>query len=135
MTTATLTMPLIDALNRRNLDDWSALTTADCRSDYPSAPGMDKAAARAYNETYLRAFADLQFTVRQSAFDGNTQIVLWEATGTHNGPLATPQGTIAPTGRTGKVRGVLIAEWRDGKVCREESYWNQIELMRQLGLA
>lgn len=133
--TATRPMPLLDALNSRDFDPWASQVAPDLRSDYPGAPGLDAAAARAYNETYLRAFSDLRFVVEREVNAGDVQVVLWEATGTHDGPLALPTGDVPATGRRGKVRGVFVAEWRDGKVYREQSFWNQIELLQQLGLA
>ena len=62
-TTATRTMPLIDALNRRDFQSWISQVSPDLRCDYPGAPGLDAPAARAYCESYLRAFSDLHFEV------------------------------------------------------------------------
>jgi ketosteroid isomerase-like protein len=134
-TTATRRMPLIDALNQRDFGAWASRVAPDVRCDYPGASDLDAAAARAYCEAYLRAFSDLRFTVEKQIDDGDTQVVVWEAKGTHDGPLALPTGDAAPTGRKGTVRGVFISEWRGDKVRREQSFWNQIELLRQLGLA
>ena len=53
-TTATRTMPLIDALNRRDFQSWISQVSPDLRCDYPGAPGLDAPAARAYCESYLR---------------------------------------------------------------------------------
>jgi ketosteroid isomerase-like protein len=128
-------MPLLNALNRRDFAPWASQVAPTLRSDYPGAPGLDAAAARAYNEQYLRAFSDLHFRVEREVNAGDVQVVLWEATGTHDGPLTLPTGDVPATGRRGRVRGVFICEWRDGRVCREESFWNQIELLQQLGLA
>lgn len=134
-TTATRTMPLIDALNRRDFQSWTSQVSPDLRCDYPGAPGLDAPAARAYCESYLRAFSDLHFEVQQQIEDGDTQVAVWEATGTHDGPLPTPTGDLPATGKRGKVRGVFLTEWRGNKVYREQSFWNQIELLQQLGLA
>lgn len=133
--TATRPMPLLDALNQRDFGPWTLLAAPALRCDYPGAAGLDAAAARRYNETYLRAFSDLRFVALRELNDGDTQVIVWEAAGTHDGPLALPNGNAPATGRRGKVRGVFVVEWRDGKVYREQSFWNQVELLQQLGLA
>ena len=108
-TTATRTMPLIDALNRRDFQSWISQVSPDLRCDYPGAPGLDAPAARAYCESYLRAFSDLHFEVSSQIEDGDTQVAVWEATGTHDGPLPTPTGDLPATGKRGKVRGVGVS--------------------------
>jgi hypothetical protein len=41
---------------------------------------------------------------------------------------------IAPNGRKGSVRIVLIAEVRAGRLVREQTVWNQLDLFQQLGI-
>jgi len=61
-------------------------------------------------------------------------IYTWTGTGTHDGPLATAKGIIPPTGKKGSIDGVLIATIKEGKIVREETYWNVPDLLAQLGL-
>jgi predicted ester cyclase len=65
---------------------------------------------------------------------GDTVVYTWTGVGTHDGPLATPAGQVPPTGRRGRIEGVLISTVKNGKIVREETYWNQIDLLAQLGL-
>ena len=126
---------LLNALNSGNFDAWEAALAPDVTFSYPGLRGgCDRATARAYNEPFPAAFSDLHFAVTRTIVEGDAVVTCWLATGTHDGPLALPTGTVPPTGRRGEIPGVLIATMRDGKIVREETYWNQIELLAQLGL-
>ncbi len=126
---------LLDALNARDLSRWEASLAENVTVSYPGLRGNNnKAAAKAFNEPFLTAFSDLHFNVERAVADGDTCVYVWTATGTHDGPLATPTGAIPPTGKKGNVPGVLIATIKNGKIVREETYWNVMDLMAQLGL-
>jgi hypothetical protein len=57
-----------------------------------------------------------------------------EWSGTHTGPLATPQGEIEPTGRTWTARTCLVCR-SDGETIKQSThYLDLITLMQQLGL-
>ena len=96
---------------------------------------LDATQARQYNESFLSAFPDLHFAVERTLVDGDCVVIEWVATGTHEGPLTSASGmTIPPTERHGSVSGVLISEIRDGKIAREQTYWDQMGLLQQLGV-
>ena len=42
--------------------------------------------------------------------------------------------TIPATNPHGSVSGVLISEIRDGKIAREQTFWDQMGLLQQLGV-
>ncbi len=54
--------------------------------------------------------------------------------GTHSGELNAPSGTIAPTGRSVSVPFVVTQKARGGKFTSFHLYFDQLELMSQLGL-
>jgi hypothetical protein len=56
-------------------------------------------------------------------------------TGTHTGPLPTPNGPVPPTGRRVSLRSVSILRVEAGLVASERVYLDQLELVTQLGLA
>jgi steroid delta-isomerase-like uncharacterized protein len=133
--TTTIGRALLDALNAHDLSSWEAMLAADATCSYPGFRGdHGKDAASAYNAPFLTAFSDLHFEVLRTVVEGDTVVYVWNATGTHDGPLALPSGTVPPTGKRGVVPGALIATVKDGKIIREETYWNQVELLTQLGL-
>lgn len=131
----TIGRAVLDAIEAHDMDRWEAVLAPEATFSYPGLrDNPDRATARAYNEPFLAAFSDLHFTYDRILVQGDTVVYSWRGTGTHDGPLALPTGTVPPTGRTGDVAGVLVAVVRDGKIVREETYWNQIELLAQLGL-
>jgi len=125
---------LFDAFNARDFNRWEAALAPGFVADYPCAPGLDRAAARTYNAPFVDAFPDLRFTVLRAIVQGNTVVLDGTAEGTFDRPLNSPQGVIQPNGRKGGIRIVLIAEVQDGRLVREQTVWNQLDLFQQLGL-
>jgi len=54
--------------------------------------------------------------------------------GTHTGPLQGPAGDIQPTGRKVEVRFCEVYQFKNGKVVSIHTYYDAMELMRQLGV-
>ncbi|MEZ4664909.1 MAG: ester cyclase [Caldilineaceae bacterium] len=126
---------LLDGLNAHDLSQWEAMLAEDYTGSYPGLrSGADRQIAKAYNAVFLPAFPDLHFEVERTIANGEVIVYQWMSTGTHSGPLQLPTGTIPATGRQGAVPGVLITTVKHGKIVREETYWNQVELLAQLGI-
>ena len=66
--------------------------------------------------------------------EGDHVAVQGEWTGTHTGPRATPDGEVAPTGATVVLRFCAMAELRDARLSRVEIYFDQMQLLAQIGL-
>lgn len=125
---------LVDAFNARDLSRWEKLLAPSFVADYPCAPDLDRAGARAYNAPFIDAFPDLRFTIQRTLVQGNTVVFDVDAAGTLERPLASPDGPIPPTGKSAKVRIVITSEIQDGRIAREQTVWNQYDLFQQLGL-
>jgi steroid delta-isomerase-like uncharacterized protein len=126
---------LLDALNAGDLSGWEAVLAEDYTAFYPSfRQGADRETTKAHNARMMAAMPDAHFDIQRTFADGDTVAYQWVVTGTHTGPLALPTGTVPATGRTAVVPGVLISTIKDGKIVQEEMYWNQVELLTQLGL-
>jgi steroid delta-isomerase-like uncharacterized protein len=54
--------------------------------------------------------------------------------GTHTGPLVTPAGEIAPTGRSFALLFAEVFHLRDGKIDLMRAYYDFGSLLRQLGV-
>ena len=86
----------------------------------------DQAAARGWRE----AMPDIKVTVKMMIADGDLVTVLWTAEGTNTG-----EGNGLPaTGKKVKGRGITIWRIVDGKIREEWSEFDQLRLMKQLGL-
>ena len=57
-----------------------------------------------------------------------------EWTGTNNGPLSGPFGTIQPTGKVGKVAAAQVACFEEDKICEIHHYFDLMTVLRQMGV-
>jgi steroid delta-isomerase-like uncharacterized protein len=64
--------------------------------------------------------------------DHVTSEVVYKAT--HTGPLVSPTGTIPATNKPIVLKTMLVSSFRDGLIQRERTYFDQADLMRQLGI-
>jgi C-1 hydroxylase len=86
---------------------------------------------RAAVEGYVAAMPDLHVDVTSLTFEEPRLALEWTATGTHRGELLG----LAPTGRAIKTYGASVATFDDdGHVIEGMTYWNLLEMMRQLGM-
>ncbi len=76
---------------------------------------------------------DVTGTVDNAVAVGNTVVleVTWQ--GTHTGPLAGPDGTIAATGKSQTTRAGWVMDCEDGRVKRSRHYFDMLSFMKQLG--
>jgi ketosteroid isomerase-like protein len=132
-TPETVARALADSLSSGDFSTWEAQLAPNFTASYPGMRGSHgKAAALAFNKVFPVAFPDLQFAFTNSARSGDVVYLSMTAEGTHLGPLASPAGAIAPTGRRGVVDVVFVVTVKDGRIEREESYWNVADLIEQL---
>jgi steroid delta-isomerase-like uncharacterized protein len=85
---------------------------------------------RAMVENHWKAFPDLHFTVTNTVVQGCQVVAVWQAEGTHQGPIMN----IPPTGRKVRVRGVSIIEVKDGLIVRGQYIWDLAGMLRHMGL-
>ncbi|MGD9980619.1 MAG: ester cyclase [Hyphomonadaceae bacterium] len=91
-------------------------------------------AVRRYFAASRRAFPDqANEPIRLRVMEDAVLAEFW-LIGTHQGPIATPQGELAPTGNTIRVRMAAVFEFAPGGagiVC-ERVYFDSAEILRQL---
>jgi predicted ester cyclase len=84
---------------------------------------------------WLRAFPDARIDVARQIAGGATVVQEFTFTGTHDASLAAPGGeTVPPTHRRLDGRGVQILDFEDGRVRHAELYFDQAQVMAQLGI-
>ena len=81
-------------------------------------------------EGLLAAFPDLRFTIEDQTIAGDKVTTRWSAEGTHTGPL----GDMAATGRRMRVDGLILDHVVAGVVVERWEQWDQVAMLRQLGL-
>lgn len=59
--------------------------------------------------------------------------IIWR--GTHRGPLLTPAGYVAPTGRVVEFWDTLWQRWHDQRLVHERSHADVLSLLAQVGVS
>jgi predicted ester cyclase len=101
------------------------------------APGAELAGPdqiAGYFKVFFDALSDTRHDVKDIIESGDTVVVDMIGNGTHTGPLATPQGTVPPTGRRATLPIVVILNVREGKIQRAHMEFDQLRFLTELGL-
>lgn len=83
---------------------------------------------------FATAFPDSRMQVTTMIDATDRAVVEGVYTGTHTGPLATPQGQVPPTGRTLRLPICLVFEAVAGRIASNHVYYDQMTFAAQLGL-
>lgn len=82
------------------------------------------------NITFMRAaYTDFRISITDLLISGDRVTTVWRLQGNQTGQM----GEIAPTGKLVDVSGVLISRIVNGRIVEEWSFFNQLNLMAQLG--
>ncbi len=87
-----------------------------------------------YAMTWLNAFPDARITVLNELVAGEWIAQEFTFEGTHTASLSTPMGDISATNRALKGRGAQIFRVEGDVVTDTRLYFDQVEVMTQLGL-
>jgi predicted ester cyclase len=85
-------------------------------------------------KVFWAAFPDARLEISRSIEDGELAAAEGMLIGTQTGALQTPDGEIPPTGRGVQVRWMSMYEVRGDEIASEHLYFDQVELMTQLGV-
>ena len=91
-------------------------------------------AATEYAMSWLRAFPDARITVHNEVVAGDWVVQEFTFTGTHEDTLMSPAGEIAATQKTLNGRAVQIFRIEGETVADTRLYFDQVQVMTQLGL-
>lgn len=112
------------------------LYAPDAVVEAPDAPRIEGAAAIAdYHLSLHRGFPDARFESRSTIEVGDVAIDEGWFVGTHTDVLSTPDGDLPPTGKALRARVFDILEVQDGRCVSHRMYYDQVDLLEQLGLA
>ncbi len=127
----------IELWNARDRAGWMAL--ADMQRLELHAPGgmqlSGQDAADTIWATWNEAFPDNRLEIVTIHTDDRGGVHEGRFIGTHTGTLRTPAGEIAPTGRTLDARFCGVYEVENDKITSTHLYFDQADLVDQLGLA
>jgi steroid delta-isomerase-like uncharacterized protein len=91
-------------------------------------------AATEYAMAWLRAFPDARLTVTNELADGDWVAQEFTFEGTHEDTLSSPSGDIPATHKRLDGRGVQIFKVEGEVVTETRLYFDQVDVMTQLGL-
>jgi steroid delta-isomerase-like uncharacterized protein len=128
---------LIVAYNDRDWNRVKASITADFTYDEVATARKVTGADQTIElwKGWAQAFPDSKGTFQGSHVVNDGTVVLeltWK--GTHKGPLQTPTGAIAPTGKPIEVRACAIVEIAGERARLQRHYFDMATLLRQIGV-
>ncbi len=127
----------IERWNANDREEWAALYTDDVVYE---APGGARISGRAdllekYFDALLTAAPDRESRNVVLFADGDTVVEEARYTGTHTGPWRSPNGMEIPaTGKSLDFPFVGVFEVDGGKISSIRLYYDQLEVLTQLGL-
>jgi steroid delta-isomerase-like uncharacterized protein len=125
----------VSAFNRHDLKDHSANETPDIQWTQPGVSIQGKEAVAALQESLWTALPDARIELVTRVANADTVVSEEVLIGTQTGPFVTPSGTVPPSGRPIRMGFVTVQQVRDGKIASERVYFDQLDFLRQLGIA
>jgi len=116
------------------LDELASLLEPDCHFKMPGFELRSSAALVEMLAAYRVAFPDLRHEVKTYVESGDTIAIELEARGTHTGPMQTPAGTVAATGKQVVWESCDYVRFRNGKLSSWHVYHDPTPFLTALGL-
>jgi steroid delta-isomerase-like uncharacterized protein len=104
----------------------------DCQFVMPSGP-MTKAEHRMMGEAFHAALPDAHMVVDHAVDGGDEVFIEGRFIGTHTGDMQSPGGTIPASGNKLELRFADYFRVAGGRVTEHRTYFDQADMMRQLG--
>nr|WP_275404252.1 ester cyclase [Pseudonocardia acidicola] len=125
----------MDTWNSRDRDGYAALYTDDSQVSAPGFTGKGRQGALDLLSVYVTAFPDFRIVPRTVMGDASAGVEECVFEGTHTGPLRSADGPeAAPTGRQVSIGFAGIHSVRSGKILSSRYYFDQLDLLTQLGV-
>ena len=133
-TTAEVVQRLAKAMSAGGEDERDRVCDPDIEFVVSGANLRGVPAVRKYITTFSTALPDAKAEPHKIFESGSEAAVELTYSGTHNGPLATPQGEVPPTGRSISVPGAAFVRVAGDQVVSFHGYYDQVDMMTQLGM-
>jgi steroid delta-isomerase-like uncharacterized protein len=125
----------VEAFNAHDQDRIRELNAENAVLEAPGDVQLEgREAAAQYAMAWLRAFPDARITVHNELEAGDWVVQEFTFDGTHTDTLSTPAGDIPATNRRLRGRGVQILRIEGGTVADTRLYFDQVQVLTQLGL-
>lgn len=125
----------IEAFNAHDEQRLRELEAANATLEAPGDVQLQgRDAVSEYAISWFTAFPDARLEVNNVVTAGDWVVQECTFTGTHTAPMQTPMGEIPPTNRTLIGRSVQIVRVDGDTVADTRLYYDQVQVMTQLGL-
>ena len=125
----------LDAFNAHDEAAVRAATGDDCVFEGPGGVRLEGGdAVTGYAMVWLNAFSDAKLEADSVVVDGDWVAMNGTFKGTHDGTLSSPTGDVPATGRRLEGRCAQLVRFQDGKSVEEHLYFDQMDVITQLGL-
>jgi predicted ester cyclase len=125
---------LWQAMENGTEEQLASVVTPDVEFRMPGATMRGLQELWGLRQGWWTAFPDLKHEIIQYVENGDTFACELHVKGTHSGPMQTPQGTIAATGKRVVFESCDYIRFRDGKVSSWHAYTDMLSFQHQLGL-
>ncbi len=115
-------------------DDDAEPWAADAELLAPGGGASGRDNVLGFLSVFHEAFPDLRLEVNQLLADGPAAAAEGIIAGTHDGVLHTPNGDVAPTGRTVELRWSAVYLTDGDTLKSEHLFFDQMDFLGQLGL-
>ncbi|WP_181919455.1 ester cyclase [Alkalilimnicola ehrlichii] len=134
MSTTDVVRQEVEALKRHSLADMTDRYTEDAVVHDPmySEPLRGREAIRDDLAAWLRTFPDLEVEMRAILEEGDRYACEIAMTGTHKGPLITPDGELAPSGKRVAMSIGLFGRLDGDRIAEERRYYDLSSIAAQL---
>ncbi len=125
---------MIEAFSNGDLDKFMNLAGNATYNEVGTGRSVSGDAYREALVGWRTAFPDLVGTITNTIELGDqvVQEITW--IGTHNGPLATPDGEIPATGKIATTPAVMVGEYDGDRLKESRHYFDMMALMAQIGV-
>jgi steroid delta-isomerase-like uncharacterized protein len=120
-----------EIVSQRNPDLLEEAYAADIVWHEPDQVVRGLEEAKQFYSMYLSAFPDFNATVEDVIAEGDKAVTRWTIRGTHQGEI---EEFGPPTGKQVEIKGITIHRIEDGKIVEEWERYDNLSVMRQLGL-
>jgi heme-degrading monooxygenase HmoA/predicted ester cyclase len=125
----------IELWNAKDREGWMSLADLHrLETETPAGRLTGREAAETMWSTWQEAFPDNRTETIAIHADDRGGVHEFRAIGTHTGTLRGPAGEIPATGRQARMNMCGVYEFDDGKITSFHLYFDQAEMLRQLGM-
>lgn len=124
----------LKAIDSHDVDGIRGTFAADIVVQAPGASLAGVDAVADWVAVFWRAFPDLRHDILTSVESDGVAAAEVRFSGTHTGPLASPDGDIPATGKAFAFTYTHITRFADGVITEDHVHFDQMDFLTQLGL-